>query len=99
MQHKVILRYSDGSIRNLDLYDLNSNFRRPSKANVISFIWKQSTESPHPDTIVEYIHTSLLPRLNTNPILFAISINTCPESIRHLFVLPPEQLTFKGAIQ
>ena len=51
--------------------------------------------TPH---FIAWINNRFLLYFNTNPILWAISVSTCPEELQPYLILPDDQLTYKGTI-
>ena len=46
--------------------------------------------------LIAWLNNKFLPYFNTNPILWAISVSTCPEELQPYMLLPDEQLTYRG---
>ena len=49
--------------------------------------------TPH---LIEWLNNKFLPYFNTNPILWAVSVTTCPKELQPYLVLPDDQLNYKG---
>ena len=95
------LKYPDGSSR---IYSTLDNIVRHgptlSSAPPIAFEYcpdKSSFDPQNPLTTTQLLDFYFLWRFYTNPILWAISINTCPEELRPFLTLEPHQLTYKGS--
>ena len=97
------LKYRDGSSR-LHLVNLanSSSFSSslfPAETLPIAFEYCplfSVIQAPLDPVFIKALQSSLLWRFNTNPILWAISLSTCPEELSPFLTLEPHQLTYKG---
>ena len=96
------LKYRDGSSR-LHIVNLTTGSRHsslfPAYTLPIAFEYcpvSSAIQTPLDPVFIKALQSSLLWRFNTNPILWAISVNTCPEELRPFLILEPHQLTYKG---
>jgi hypothetical protein len=100
MPIKLEITYHDNSTRTVTFDEVSSNGWMPRNdynTSRKSFKWVTPlNEFAMKDLYISLVKFRLLPYFNTNPILWAISVSTCPEELRPYLILPDEQLTYKG---
>jgi hypothetical protein len=93
------LKYSDGSSR---IYSTAGSVFIGSTIHdtapiAFEYCPAQSSFDPQDPPTTQFLDFYFLWRFYTNPILWAISVNTCPEELRPFLTLEPHQLTYKGS--
>jgi hypothetical protein len=98
------LKYRDGSSR-LHIVNLANNSSFSSslfREDILPIAFEYCPlfsviETPIDSVFIKALQSSLLWRFHTNPILWAISLSTCPEELHPFLTLEPNQLTYKGS--
>ena len=90
------INYSDGSQRIADYSPRHVITPFTSNQVRISFEYIGPEYIEITDHFIGWLNNRVLNCFNTNPILWAISVSTCPEELQPYLILLDDQLTYKG---